>query len=162
MTKYPLYLNEGFDFVCLNLNEDSFPLLASGSVLALLKYSLWGMLAKHGASSWVLSAQRQLGNTRPVFPNLRSCSASPGPGAEWGGRCLSVARQHRRGSAVSGAAAAFRAPSGVWDGDFVHIQVEAVKASNLCWWDFFVSSTSEIAQYFPTSLCLTPVSPTDC
>lgn len=59
MTKYPLILNEGFgfDYVCLNLNEDSSPLLASGSVLALLKYCLWGMLAKNtdrAPGSWML------------------------------------------------------------------------------------------------------------
>lgn len=83
MTKHPMILNEVFDFACLNLNEDSSPVLASGSVnLSLLKCCLWGTLAKPGMSSWLLNAQRQLGSTRPVFPKLYSWSASQGPGVE--------------------------------------------------------------------------------
>lgn len=83
MTKYHVILNEVFGVVCLNLNEDSSPFVD----LSLLKCCFWGMLAKLGVSSWVPSAQRQLGSTRPVFPNLYLCSASQGPGAESWGRC---------------------------------------------------------------------------
>lgn len=115
----------------LEFDFDSSPLLAAGSVLALLKYCLWGRLAVHGVSSWVLSAQRQLGNSQPVFHNLYSCSASRGPGAQSGGRCPVC---------VCGAAPALWTPCAVWDGGFG----SSTYIQSLCWWDFFVSSTFEI------------------
>lgn len=102
MTKHPVILNEVFDFVCLNLNEDSSPLLAPGSVdLSLLKCCLRGMLARLGVSSWVLNAQRQLGSSclpQPAFP---LCLPRP-RGRVRGKVPLSLAWQHRRGRAVSG------------------------------------------------------------
>lgn len=91
MTKYPLILNEGFgfDYICLNLNDDSSPLLASGSVLALLKYCLWGMLANNtdrAPGSWMLRGSWET-------PNSYSTTCIPkAPGQREGESALSLAR----------------------------------------------------------------------
>lgn len=168
MTKYPLILNEVFHFVCLNLNEDSSPLLTSGSVLSLLKYRLWGMPAKLGASSWVPNAQGQLGNTQAVFHNLYSHSASQGPEAEWGGRCPCLWH-----GSTGGAVQCLRCSSSIldalrcvgWRFWFFHVQVEAVNVKHpicmlmrfLCIFNIWNSLI-----FSNISVCWSPISATDC
>lgn len=112
-----------------DLNEDSSPLLTSGSVVSLPQYCLWGMLAKRGVSSWVLTAPRQLGNTQPVFHNLCFPALPSKAPAQSGGKvppCLAWQ------CSVCSAAPAFWTPCGAWDGEFwfFHIQVEAVNVKH--------------------------------
>lgn len=161
MTKYPLILNEGFgfDYVCVNLNEDSSPLLASGSVLALLKYCLWGMLAKNtdehlGPECWEAVGKHPTRIPQPVFPRPRGGGRGKVPCLWHAVQCLCCSSSILDTLWCVG-----------WRFWFFYIQVEAVDVKHpICVlmrfpcifsiWNSFIFSN--------ISLCWTPVSPTDC
>lgn len=95
MTKYPLILNEVFHFVCLNLNEEFSPLLTSGSVLALLKHCLWGMLLSEQLGP---ECSEAVGKHPTCIPRPVFLFCFPRPRGRVRGRCPCVCH----GSAVTG------------------------------------------------------------
>lgn len=93
MTKHPVIFEWSFWFC---MSEFEWRLLSLARSWQCRSFTAQMLPSGHACktwseqSSWVLNAQRQLGNScipRPVFPDLHSCSASQAPGAEWGGRC---------------------------------------------------------------------------
>lgn len=137
--------------------KTSSPLLASGSVLALLKYCLWGMLAKNmewapGPECWEAVGKYPTRIPQPI-------PYSQGPRGRGRGKVLAVQCLWCSSSVLDTLWCVG------WRFWFFHIQVEAVNVKHpICVLMRFpcIFNIWNSLIFSNISLCWIPVSPTDC